>query len=132
RRPPALQSHHLPDERAPHATRAQGQRLDDQVVVVPMELPFLHWLRTQLPAAPNIPLGIGDDAALLTQQTGKQTVVTTDMLMDGVDFILKDCGPFAAGRKALAVNLSDLAAMGAKPVAAFVSLCLPRTNDSAH
>lgn len=97
-----------------------------------MELSFLHWLRTQLPAAPHIALGIGDDAALLHQQSGRQTVVTTDMLMDGVDFILKDCGPFAAGRKALAVNLSDLAAMGAKPVAAFVSLCLPRTNDSAH
>ena len=97
-----------------------------------MELPFLDWLRTQLPTSPRIPLGIGDDAALLTQQTGKQTVVTTDMLMDGVDFILKDCGPFAAGRKALAVNLSDLAAMGAKPVAAFVSLCLPRTGDEHH
>lgn len=97
-----------------------------------MELTFLDWLRTQLPAAPRLPLGVGDDAALLTQQTGQQTVVTTDMLMEGVDFILKDCGPFAAGRKALAVNLSDLAAMGAKPVAAFVSLCLQRTNDPAH
>lgn len=97
-----------------------------------MELSFLHWLQTQLPAAPHIPLGIGDDAALLNQQSGKQSVVTTDMLMDGVDFILKDCGPFAAGRKALAVNLSDLAAMGAKPVAAFVSLCLPRTGDEHH
>lgn len=97
-----------------------------------MELTFLDWLRTQLPAAPPIALGIGDDAALLPQQTGQQTVVTTDMLMEGVDFILNDCGPFAVGRKALAVNLSDIAAMGAKPVAAFVSLCLPRTNDPAH
>jgi thiamine-monophosphate kinase len=97
-----------------------------------MELSFLHWLRDQIPPAPHIPLGIGDDAALLNQQTGKQTVVTTDMLMDGVDFILKDCGPFAAGRKALAVNLSDLAAMGAKPVAAFVSLALHRDQQEAE
>lgn len=97
-----------------------------------MEIPFLHWLRDKIPAAPQIPLGIGDDAALLAQHTGHQTVVTTDLLMDGVDFILKDCGPFAAGRKALAVNLSDLAAMGAQPVAAFVSLCLPRSKDAGH
>jgi thiamine-monophosphate kinase len=97
-----------------------------------MELSFLEWLRTQVPPGPGIALGIGDDGALLDQQTGKQTVVTTDLLMEGVDFVLHECGPFAAGRKALAVNLSDLAAMGAKPVAAFVSLCLPRTENRAQ
>ena len=93
-----------------------------------MELEFLRWLRERIPPAANIPLGIGDDAALLAQQTGKQTVVTTDMLMDGTDFILSECGPAAAGRKALAVNLSDLAAMGAKPVAAFVSLAVSKKD----
>lgn len=87
-----------------------------------MELAFLRWLREQIPQSPHIALGIGDDAALLHQQTGTQTVVTTDMLMEGTDFILQDCGAAAAGRKALAVNLSDLAAMGAKPVAAFISI----------
>src|SRR5688572_4958856 len=93
-----------------------------------MELEFLRWLREQIPSSPHIPLGIGDDAALLAQQTGKQTVVTTDMLMDGTDFILHECGPEAAGRKALAVNLSDLAAMGAKPVAAFVSIAVNKNE----
>lgn len=93
-----------------------------------MELEFLRWLREQIPASPQIPLSIGDDAALLTQQTGKQMVVTTDMLMDGTDFLLHECGPAAAGRKALAVNLSDLAAMGAKPVAAFVSLAVSKKD----
>lgn len=97
-----------------------------------MELDFLRWLREHVPQSPHIALGIGDDAALLNQRTGKQTVVTTDMLMDGVDFIaaqgvspkqLQDWAQ-SVGRKALAVNLSDLAAMGAKPVAAFVSLAV--------
>jgi thiamine-monophosphate kinase len=97
-----------------------------------MELAFLRWLNEQIPRSGHVPLGIGDDAALLSQQTGKQTVVTTDMLMDGTDFILSECGPRSAGRKALAVNLSDLAAMGAKPVAAFVSLALPHTDDAEH
>ncbi len=97
-----------------------------------MELPFLHWLREQIPQSPHIALGIGDDAALIAQQTGLQTVVTTDMLMEGTDFILQDCGAAAAGRKALAVNLSDLAAMGAKPVAAFVSIAVSkRFGDDA-
>lgn len=91
-----------------------------------MELAFLRWLREKIPSAFNIPLGIGDDAALLAQQTGQQTVVTTDMLMEGTDFILSECGAAAAGRKALAVNLSDLAAMGAKPVAAFVSIAVSK------
>lgn len=97
-----------------------------------MELPFLRWLQTQMPTSAKIPLGIGDDAALLAQHTGQQTVVTTDMLMDGTDFLLHECGPLAAGRKALAVNLSDLAAMGAKPLAAFISIAVTATkNDEA-
>jgi thiamine-monophosphate kinase len=91
-----------------------------------MEIPFLHWLREKIPPSPHISLGIGDDAALLAQRTGQQTVVTTDMLMEGTDFILQECGAAAAGRKALAVNLSDLAAMGAKPVAAFVSIAVSK------
>jgi len=97
-----------------------------------MELTFLRWLRERIPTSPNIPLGIGDDCALLAQQSGKQTVVTTDMLMDGTDFILNECGPIAAGRKALAVNLSDLAAMGAKPVAAFVSIAVSKQDGGGQ
>lgn len=91
-----------------------------------MELEFLRWVQERMPRGPGVALGIGDDAALLTQTAGKQTVVTTDMLMAGVDFRIEECGLRAAGRKALAVNLSDLAAMGARPVAAFVSLAVTR------
>jgi thiamine-monophosphate kinase len=71
-------------------------------------------------------VGIGDDAAVLQGAANGQLVVTTDMLMDGVDFQLAECDPARVGRKALAVNLSDLAAMAARPVAAFVSVALPQ------
>jgi thiamine-monophosphate kinase len=54
-------------------------------------------------------------------------LVTTDMLLEGSHFNLAEAGPNRVGRKAMAVNLSDIAAMGGKPIAAFVSLGLPRT-----
>lgn len=91
-----------------------------------MEHEFLAWLRDRLPPHPRVPLGFGDDAAILGARPGWRTVVTTDMLMDGVDFVVQEHDPRRIGRKALAVNLSDLAAMGALPLAAFVSLALPR------
>jgi thiamine-monophosphate kinase len=71
-------------------------------------------------------LGPGDDAALLALAKDQACVVTTDMLMDGVDFQLANCDPKRVGRKALAVNLSDLAAMAARPVGAVISLALPQ------
>ena len=91
-----------------------------------MEQQLIDWLREQLPAHPRVRLGIGDDAAVLAwgQQAG--CVVTTDLLTEGVDFLLPQDDPLRIGRKALAVNLSDLAAMAARPVAAVVSLALPR------
>jgi thiamine-monophosphate kinase len=97
-----------------------------------MELEFLQWLSQRLKDhMPNksaaVRLGIGDDAALLDFGSD-ECVVTTDMLMDGTDFILGQHAPERIGRKALAVNLSDVAAMGAVPVAALVSLALPRQN----
>src|SRR5688500_2965484 len=89
-----------------------------------MERELIRWLRERLPQRENVLVGPGDDAAVL--RAGSNIVVTSDMLMDEVDFVLKVVDPRRVGRKALAVNLSDLAAMAAKPVAAFVSLCLPR------
>jgi thiamine-monophosphate kinase len=96
-----------------------------------MELEFIDWLRRQSCGSPSsqsmrVPLGIGDDAALLQFAPDEQCVVTSDMLMDGVHFQLSRHSPRQIGRKALAVNLSDLAAMAAQPVAAFVSLALPQ------
>jgi len=93
-----------------------------------MELEFIRRLRERLPSRQgDLLVGPGDDAAVIAWRSGADCVVTTDMLTDGVDFRLAEADPRRIGRKALAVNLSDLAAMGAVPVAAVVSLALPRT-----
>ena len=89
-----------------------------------MESELIQWLRGRLPAGSAVEIGIGDDAAVLSP-LASQSVVSSDMLMDGVDFVLSDVDPRRVGRKALAVNLSDLAAMAARPIAAIVSLALP-------
>ncbi|MGC4006921.1 MAG: thiamine-phosphate kinase [Pirellulales bacterium] len=92
-----------------------------------MESEFLRWLRPRLPAHPQLRLGPGDDAALLRLADRRDGVVTVDLLSDGVDFELTRLhDPRRIGHKALGVNLSDLAAMAAEPVAAVVALLLPR------
>lgn len=95
-----------------------------------MEAEFLAWLRGRLPPHPRLLLGPGDDAAILELSRRDGCVITTDLLTDGVDFILDPSQATIAriGRKALAVNLSDLAAMAARPVAAVIALALPRTG----
>ena len=72
-------------------------------------------------------LGIGDDAALLRVAAGAEFAVTTDTLVEGVHF-LRGTDPTRLGHKALAVNLSDLAAMGAVPRYALLALTLPTAN----
>jgi thiamine-monophosphate kinase len=95
-----------------------------------MESEFIAWLRKRLPPHPQLFLGPGDDAAILQLGRNARCVVTVDMLNDGVDFRLSDIDARRAGRKALAVNLSDLAAMAARPVAAVVALALPRIGGA--
>lgn len=73
-------------------------------------------------ALPEVPLGIGDDCALI--DAGGTLAVSTDMLVQGRHFFA-DVDPEALGHKALAVNLSDLAAMGARPIAFVLALALP-------
>jgi thiamine-monophosphate kinase len=90
------------------------------------EFQFIDWLRRQTPAANRVRVGPGDDAAILSWAPGPDCVVTTDMLLDGSCFRLTEAGPRRVGRKVMAVNLSDLAAMAARPIAAFVSVGLPR------
>ena len=80
-------------------------------------------------AANGVVLGIGDDAALLRVPAGKLLVVATDTLNAGVHFP-EDTAPADIGWKALAVNLSDLAAMGALPAWCTLSLSLPRGDDA--
>jgi len=91
-----------------------------------METEFIAWLGDHLGDHPQLRVGPGDDAAVLALRHRSECVVSTDLLTDGVDFRLASTSPARVGRKALAVNLSDLAAMAARPVAAVVSLALPR------
>ena len=75
------------------------------------------------PDGPGTELGIGDDAAIL--RVGADAVVAQDLLVDNVHFRLSTTGARDLGHKALAVNLSDIGAMGVQPIAAFVGLVLP-------
>jgi thiamine-monophosphate kinase len=72
-------------------------------------------------------LGVGDDCALLAPAAGMQLAVSTDMLVEGRHF-LSTVAPERLGHKALAVNLSDLAACGARPLAFTLALALPESN----
>src|SRR6056297_679542 len=94
-----------------------------------MELSFLAYLRGRCRSLRQVDVGIGDDAAVLVPPVGKQ-ILCTDQIIDGVDFdSAADGFQWAdAGFKAMAVNLSDIAAMGATPDAALVTLTLPHTN----
>ena len=74
-------------------------------------------------------LGVGDDCALLQPAAGMQLAVSSDMLVEGRHFFA-DVDPFTLGHKALAVNLSDLAACGAKPLAFTLALALPRIDEA--
>ena len=76
-----------------------------------------------------VDLGVGDDCALLRAAPGMHLAVSTDMLVEGRHF-LPTVAPERLGHKALAVNLSDLAACGAQPLAFTLALALPRADDS--
>ncbi|PQO44362.1 thiamine-phosphate kinase [Blastopirellula marina] len=90
-----------------------------------MEPELIQHLRESLPASSRLRIGLGDDAAILDWQDRDDLVVTTDLISDEVDFLLGEVDPRRVGRKALAINLSDLAAMAAEPIAAVVTLLLP-------
>jgi thiamine-monophosphate kinase len=103
------------------------------------EFAFIDWLRQRTPAAERVLLGLGDDTAILRWPSGSNCLVTTDMLLEGSCFRLADTHPNSPGagtarqigRKAMAVNLSDIAAMAGVPVAAVVSVGLPRKGGRA-
>ena len=89
------------------------------------ERALIRRISARLTAPPWLIVGPGDDAAVMEPERGTLDVVTTDALVEGVHFDRRFCPPDAIGHKALAVNLSDLAAMGASPRAALLSLVLP-------
>ncbi|MCR4375549.1 MAG: AIR synthase related protein, partial [Acidobacteria bacterium] len=83
-------------------------------------------IHARVPPAPDwVSLGIGDDAAVLVPERGCHDVVTTDALVEDVHFRRAWTTPRDLGHKALAVNVSDLAAMGAAPRGVLLSLALP-------
>ena len=79
-------------------------------------------------ASDTVALGIGDDCALLSPKPGTQLAISCDMLVEGRHFFA-DVDPAALGHKALAVNLSDLAACGARPLACTLALALPEAKE---
>lgn len=93
---------------------------------------FVEQLKLRFPVRDPVSTGIGDDGAVLTNADGSASVIVTDMLLDGVHFDLANCTPESVGRKAVAVNLSDLAAMGCRPVAAFVSIAVSGLAESSR
>jgi thiamine-monophosphate kinase len=92
------------------------------------EFAFIRWLRSRTPGNARVLIGPGDDTAALRATPGRPLLVTTDMLLEGSCFLLSEAGPRAVGRKAIAVNLSDIAAMAGVPTAAVVSVGLPRVG----
>lgn len=92
------------------------------------EFTLIDRIRARSRGRADIALGIGDDAALLRLPPGEQLVVTVDTLNEGVHFPAESL-PFDIGWKTLAVNLSDLAAMGARPAWCTLSLSLPQVDE---
>ena len=87
------------------------------------EFDFINSIRERVKS--SIVTGIGDDAAVFRTNSGKETVVTVDLLVEDIDFRRTTTPPYLVGHKALAVSLSDLAAMGARPLWALVSIGIP-------
>ena len=93
------------------------------------EFDLIERIRVRAMAREGVLLGIGDDAAVLHVPAGHELVVTADTLNAGVHFPL-DAAPADIGWKALAVNLSDLASMGARPAWCTLSLSLPADDPA--
>jgi thiamine-monophosphate kinase len=93
------------------------------------ELEFIARLRAQASArkySTRIIKGIGDDASAIREVANRDLIVTTDLLVEGVDFYREVTPPDLLGHKALSVSLSDIAAMGARPYWSFLSFGMPR------
>lgn len=71
-------------------------------------------------------LGIGDDCAVMPQKSGMETLVSTDMLIEGTHFLMDDISAYRLGWKSAAVNISDIAAMGGRCTGSFLSFALPK------
>ncbi|HYX33011.1 MAG TPA: thiamine-phosphate kinase [Oligoflexus sp.] len=92
---------------------------------------IIEQLKQQCPDNASVKLGIGDDSAVLNPSDREQ-LVCADMLMEGVHFILDSHNVEKIGHKALAVNLSDIAAMGGEALSAYICLALPRSHAESR
>lgn len=90
------------------------------------EFEFIEWIRAQAKTHPRVSLGIGDDAASLKFPEPAECLVAVDTLMEGVHFTYPEMSAAQIGRKCLAVNLSDIAAMAGRPLAAVVGIVFNR------
>jgi thiamine-monophosphate kinase len=96
-----------------------------KVSSMPGEREWIEDLRSYCKSSSAVRLGIGDDCAILKLPRGSEILVTTDFTLETVHFRRDWHSPESVGHRCLARGLSDLAAMGAKPLAAFLSLALP-------
>jgi len=97
------------------------------------EFDFIERLRTQANSRKHLTrvlTGIGDDAAVISQSPGRDLIITTDLLVAGVDFHRNATPAALLGHKALAVSLSDIAAMGARPFWSFLAIGMSREEWS--
>ena len=92
------------------------------------EFGLIDWIRDRVPPGRSTLLGIGDDCAMVRLGHDARMLITTDMLMDGRHFRLDEQNPEDIGYKALAVNVSDIAAMAGRPIAAVVAVALPKSE----
>jgi thiamine-monophosphate kinase len=90
------------------------------------EFDFINTLHQRVASSSeSIVAGIGDDAAVFRSNSGKETVVSTDLLVEDIDFRRTTTPPYLLGHKALAVSLSDIAAMGSRPIWSLISIGVP-------
>src|SRR5205085_10474815 len=101
---------------------------------MPSEFDFIQRIRQQAAKqsspAGDLVFGIGDDAAVWREQAGRETLITVDLLVEDVDFKLEYAPPRWLGHKALAVSLSDIAAMGGAPKFSLLTLAIPHRLKS--
>src|SRR5690625_2542886 len=110
--------------RDPIGAAGQPEPRGVSAVSLPNEFDFINRLQRLLPGRPDVPVGIGDDTAVLPGPAGSYTLFAADMLVEGRHFFPDD-DLYDVGRKALAVNVSDVAAMGGRPTYAVVALGVP-------
>lgn len=103
------------------ATSSNMQKLEEEII---------HYISGQFPSSEEV-FGIGDDCAVIPGASEEDWVVTTDAFVEGIHFLKSQMPPKEVGYKAMAVNISDVAAMGGEPKYAFLTLALPNDFEPA-